>query len=240
VYWQKDAEWTTSSAVHPAWMRHCYRRLLRSADLVVTVSRRLHEIARANGVDSVIVPNGCDPAALQRDSREPAQFARIPKPRAVYAGRFNSRVDRDLFEVLARASPGTSFLVVGDVDNELPELPNIYSLGSVDFEELGAYLRLADVGLVPYAVNEFNAASRPLKIYDYLAAGLPVLTTGVDTFDLNPSVVVPANSPQDAVAKLAALLDTAPDLRDLAVLEASRNSWESRVDALLSIAYPVE
>ena len=122
---------TTTSAGHPAWMRRCYLRLLHAADVVVTVSRHLRDIAQANGASPVLIPNGCDPSVLQRVAGEPESLSGIPRPRAVLTGRYNSRVDGKSFDAMVGAFPGISFVVVGDVNVALPTAPNVYALGSV-------------------------------------------------------------------------------------------------------------
>jgi glycosyltransferase involved in cell wall biosynthesis len=235
IYWQKDAEWSSASVKHKKWIHSSYLRLLSAADLVVTVSRRLCELAKDNGVDAEVVPNGCDLSLSRQEMPEPASLAHVPRPRAVYAGSFSSRVDHRLFERLVQEFPGVSFVVVGVVGTAVPPAPNVHAVGSVAFEDLGAYLQHSDVGLVPYVTSEFNAASCPLKIYDYLAAGLPVITTGVDTDGLDGRVVQANGTHDQAVSSFRHLVVHARDLRHAAVREARRNTWDARVETLIAL-----
>ncbi|MDQ1486412.1 MAG: teichuronic acid biosynthesis glycosyltransferase TuaH [Actinomycetota bacterium] len=237
VYWQKDAEWTAVNVAHPEWTHRSYLRLLHAADVVVTVSARLRDLARENGVAAVIVPNGCDLSAADRETPEPPALAGLTRPRAVYAGSVSGRVDTELFDRLVREFPAVAFIIIGSGDTRMPEAPNVHVVGQLSFDELRSYLRYADVGLVPYTPSDFNAASRPLKIYDYLAAGLPVLATGINVDGLDELVVRAAADHDEAVVTFARLIEQSADLQQAALAEARRNTWDARLETLLALAY---
>jgi glycosyltransferase involved in cell wall biosynthesis len=113
----------------------------------------------------------------------------------------------------------------------------VHVVGQLSFDELRSYLRYADVGLVPYTPSDFNAASRPLKIYDYLAAGLPVLATGINVDGLDELVVRAAADHDEAVVTFARLIEQSADLQQAALAEARRNTWDARLETLLALAY---
>ena len=95
----------------------------------------------------------------------------------------------DLVDAAAAALPEFTFVLIGAVNGALPRSANVHSVGAVPYDELPAHLQFGDVGIVPYRRGTFNDASCPLKVYEYLAAGLPVVATGVGTDGLPEQLV---------------------------------------------------
>ncbi|MGH3487553.1 MAG: glycosyltransferase [Actinopolymorphaceae bacterium] len=166
-----------------AWLAERERRQLRRADTVVVVSSVLAERWRALGAEPHVVENGCDIRTFAEcESSEPA--ADVPADGyAIYVGNISSRLDIEVFEVLAQAD--VPVVLVGPVAPEwrterfraLTELPQVTWTGPVPYTELARYYGRARVGLLPYVESAFNSASSPLKAYEYLAAGLPVVAS---------------------------------------------------------------
>jgi teichuronic acid biosynthesis glycosyltransferase TuaH len=157
------------------------------ADLVVAGSPALAEAFRSFGDDPLLLPAGCDADALAAvDDTEPAPDVWLPQPIAGYLGHLSSRVD--LRHLEAVASRGHSLLLVGAVApgptsgslRSLLERPNVAWVGPRPPEAVPSYLRLIDVGLLPYADTPFNHVSFPGQLLDHLAAGRPVVATPVD------------------------------------------------------------
>ncbi|MGW5363354.1 glycosyltransferase [Actinopolymorpha pittospori] len=166
-----------------AWLAERERRQLQRADTVVVVSSVLAERWRALGAEPYVVENGCDTGTFADcESSEPA--ADVPAGGyAIYVGNISSRLDIEMFEGLAQAD--VPVVLVGPVAPEwqaerfraLTELPQVTWTGPVPYTELPRYYSRARVGLLPYVESAFNSASSPLKAYEYLAAGLPVVAS---------------------------------------------------------------
>lgn len=124
-----------------------------------------------------VVPNGVDDARYARPASPPARWAGRPRPVAVYAGTIDARLDVGLVRRTA-ARCGTVLLIgpVADpaVGQAVADLPGVHLTGRLGQAELAAVLRDADVGLLPHVTNDWTSAMSPLKLYEYLAAGLPV------------------------------------------------------------------
>lgn len=162
-------------------------RAIERADLVLAVSSQLAERWRALGADPVVFPNGCDPEAYASvPNAEPGPVPDgFPKPVAGVVGLLTDRVDVDL--LTAVADTGIGLLLVGwrepkwsraRVDGLLSRA-NVHHVGAVPFEQLPPWFARLDVGLTAYADTAFNRASSPLKTLEYLAAGLPVVSTDI-------------------------------------------------------------
>lgn len=197
---------------------------LRDADLVWAISEPLLEAARRLRPDILPTTTGVDQAAFESASRLPAapSVAALPSPRVGMAGNLNDRIDWDLLEALARARPGWSFAVVGPLYlagaateaavERLRALPNVRFTGGVAPEDLPAMIAGFDVGLVLYRPGAGTLGINPLKLYQYLAAGKPVVATPLPVFaGLADVVRTAADAPAMLPAIEAALAEAAAD-----------------------------
>lgn len=235
VYWQKDRQHEWQGVLRPDWLLQRHRDLLRAADVVTAVSPAIVEDGRASGVDATLVPNACDPTLFASQADEPADLRALPHPRLVFLGNWNWRLQRDLVPELALRRPDWSFVVIGEPDQPLPA--NVHVLGWRDVAQAPAYLQHCDVGLVPYVDNVFNDASCPLKIYEYLAAGLPVVASGVEPDPgLDRRLVVVAHGMQGWLEALEDHLAHRVERREAALREAAAQTWDARARRVLELA----
>ncbi len=216
----------------------------QASDLIVAANPEVAARWQGIGRPVALIPYGADPGSFADVGRRPPDDElRIASPVAALVGQLNERVQADL--LFAVADRGTSILLVGpeartgaDWLAELAARPNVQWVGAQPFTALPAFLAHASVGLVPYADTPFNRASFPLKLLEYLAAGLPVVTTGLPAsrwLAAPTEHVAIADDPRgfsDAVAALAARPLTAALRKERRVI-AARHSWDARAEALL-------
>lgn len=205
-------------------------RVAADADLVMCVSERVREGIRDVRPDAVVIPNGVDTQPFHQQSAPDPELARLSRPISVMVGVFDRRVDPALLDAAASVS---NLVLVGRVEGtRVPA--GAHFLGPVPHERIPAILAVADVGLVCYRPGW---AGDVLKIYEYLAAGLPVVSSHrPETASVRGEVVV-ASEPAsfaDAVRKAVAERTTEGDTVRRAVAEA--NSWSHRVDRLLELS----
>lgn len=162
------------------------RELFARADLVFTGGRSLFEAKRAWHPDVHCFPSSVDvahfgQARLAADA--PADQARLPRPRAGFFGVIDERLDLDLVAALAELRPQWSFVYVGPVVKidpaSLPARPNLHFVGQRPYAELPMYAAGWDVALMPFALNAATRYISPTKTLEYLAAGLPVVSTPI-------------------------------------------------------------
>lgn len=130
---------------------------------------------------SAVIPNGIDPAEWRDPGEPPAWFADLPRPRMLYVGALDGRIDRVAMRQLAEGWPDASIVLVGprgdgSID-ELGKLPNVTVHPRVARSEFSGLVAAADVGLIPHVRTTQTEAMSPLKLYEYLAGGLPVVAT---------------------------------------------------------------
>ncbi|HEY7421589.1 MAG TPA: glycosyltransferase [Gaiellaceae bacterium] len=217
--------------------------------LVFATSRTLYERQRRVNAATHLVPNVGDyehfsPAA-DRGVAAP-ELAALPRPVVGFAGNFvPSKVDVALLQAVAAERPDWTVVLVGPSDPavaadlaRLAALPNVHQLGPKPYGELPRYVAAFDVALIPYVANDYTRSCFPLKLYEYLAAGKPVVAAGLpELCGMEPDVVV-ADEPRrfvDAVAQALRDDDDAGRSRRLEL--ARRNTWEGRTERLLQLVH---
>lgn len=218
------------------WVRRRQSEAKARADTVVVVSEHLARTWRTSELEPVVVENGVDDRLFGAADQAPVPTdVTLPRPIAGFVGHLSDRIDLALLEaVVAR---GTSVLLVGprQFSFEMSRLdallrqPNVQWVGPKPFEELPSYVRVMDVGLLPYADSAFNRASFPLKVLEYLAAGRPAIATDLPAVrSIGEVVEVATGGPAfaDAVsAALAAAPD--PDAIEARRTAAAGRSWDA-------------
>jgi len=170
----------------PAAMREWESRLLARADLVFTGGHSLFKAKRAQHRAAHLFPSGVDIRhfrAARGGLTEPADQRDIPHPRLGFYGVLDERLDRELLAGVAEARPDWHFVMIGPVVKidpaELPQRPNIHYLGSRPYADLPGYSGSWDLATMPFAQNEATRYISPTKTPEYLAAGLPVISTPI-------------------------------------------------------------
>lgn len=222
---------------HIAELEH---QLLRKADLVITSAERLRESKARVNPNTVLVRHGvdynhfvkaCDPA-----TPIPADIARLPRPIIGFFGLLADWVDQDVFEAVAKAHPEGSVVILGkvapDVDpSRLKALPNVHLLGRKKYEELPGYCKAFDVALMPFKWNELTLNANPLKVREYLAAGLPCVSTALPEVE-KVGLCKLARTPEEFVARVdEALREGGGPTRERAQ-RIFHESWNARVDEI--------
>jgi glycosyltransferase involved in cell wall biosynthesis len=230
--------------IDTASFRAAERRFAARADLVLASAPQLVRRMRELSSNVLEAPNVADTAlfssALAPGEPDPA-IAALARPRLVFTGAISAiKLDTALLRDLARARPGWSIALVGPVGlgdphtdlSELDQEPNVHLLGPRDYAQLPAVLRAADVGLIPYVRSELTDSIFPMKVYEYLAAGLPVISTELPAL----ANVAEVDSAPDA-AGFTALIERELE-RDSAERRRERSraaeshSWDRRLEEI--------
>jgi UDP-galactopyranose mutase len=220
--------------------------LLARADLVFTGGRSLYEAKRTKHRSVHAFPSSVDVAhfAQAKDwHQQMPEHGSIPVPRIGYAGVIDERLDLQLLADAASERPEWSFVMIGPVvkisESDLPRNENIYYLGMKDYTDLPGYFAGWDVGMMPFALNEATKYISPTKTPEYLAAGLPVVSTAItDVVDPYESagLVRIARSADEFVASIEAAMAEDARTRNAGATEfLGRNSWDTTQAAMAEL-----
>ena len=163
------------------------RRLLKRADLVFCGGHSLYQAKRQLHAQAHLFASSVDAPhfakARDRGVAEPADQAGLPHPRIGFFGVIDERMDYALLDALAAARPEWAFVMLGPTAKvepaDLPQRANLHWLGRRSYDQLPAYLRGWQAGMMPFAHNEATHFISPTKTPEYLAAGVPLVSTSI-------------------------------------------------------------
>jgi teichuronic acid biosynthesis glycosyltransferase TuaH len=226
-----------------------HRQLVEDASIVLVSSQILLDAVQAGRPKALFTPNGVDYAWIQRNR---PHFTEDPPPDLApimatgnaiigYSGALAAWFDYELLSLLANNLPDLEFILVGvDYDGSLRqsgvlEYENVHWLGMKSYEDLFAYVWRFDVGIIPFKINSITRATSPIKLYEYLACKLPVVTTALPEAKKYPGVLI-AETAQEFTHHLGTALLMRCDERYRAHADeiARDNAWDARVEKILA------
>ena len=235
VYYCVD-EWAEYPGLHPGRWAKMERELLELVDGNVFTSRDLLQ-RKSRGKPCLYLQHGVDFehfSGAGKNAMIPENLASLPKPVIGFFGTIDTWVDMGVVATLAKRFPQFSFVVVGrslvSLDM-LQGLKNVHALGPVPYAELPDYARCFDVGLIPFKLNDLTKAVNPLKLMEYFAVGIPVISTRLpDILDM-PGPLFFASTHEEFGDQLETILSQDPaTLKNEAWETAKKNSWDSRAE----------
>jgi glycosyltransferase involved in cell wall biosynthesis len=244
VLYYIDDDHAAKAGIDAASFLAAEARFARRADAVLASAPELVTRMRELNDNVHYAPNVADTrlfaTALEDGPIDPA-VAALPGPRIVFIGAIlAAKIDIPLVVEVARSRPQWSFALVGPVGpgdprtdvSGLTGLPNVHMLGYRPYEQLPGVLRGADAAIVPYLLDGEMRSVFPMKIYEYLAAGRPVVATPLDTLADVPDVLQAATAGDFAARVQAAIDEDTPAARGERSQRAQAHSWESRLDQI--------
>ncbi|AUD00510.1 glycosyltransferase [Spirosoma pollinicola] len=226
------------------WMsRHGNRyedEFIRRVDAVITTSETLQQDKVKLQPQTFCVKNGVN-FDLFNQARQLAQQHPPQKPIVGYLGSADNRIDIDLMEYCARTMPDVDFQFIGEVyepalTKRLSTYTNVKFIPPRQPADLPPLLAKLSVGIIPFVCNKHTYTIYPLKINEYLAAGLPVVATPFSILDDFTGIIEIARTPQlFAEALQRALVDTDAPRVQQRVDMAQANSWKHRAKEFESV-----
>lgn len=219
--------------------------LLRESDVVFVSARNLQEKCARVNVPAVLVRNAVDFDFFAQPAGE-IEIEGAAPPVIGYYGAIADWIDLDLVFEVATLRPGYTFVLIGQVfgrdTSRLEQLPNVRLLGHKPYESLPAYLRRFDVCHIPFLLNDVTFATDPVKLYEYLSHGKPVVSTDLPELAYCRDMVLVART----ASEYAEAIDQALELRGPEDVRrrqefARQNTWQLRaadMDGAISRSLP--
>ncbi|SNS23592.1 Glycosyltransferase, GT2 family [Noviherbaspirillum humi] len=213
--------------------------LIKHADLTITTSDWLDREAEKLTERRALIRNAGDYAHF---SKAPATVYRDPESRKVigYYGAIAEWFDQDLVKAVARAFPDCCILLIGadsvNAQRRLGKLANVKFTGEVSYQDLPSYLYGFDVCMLPFKIIPLTLATNPVKVYEYLSAGKPVVSVDLPEIAQCEGLVRVGTTPDEFVRHLAAELAGEPSQEQEARRRsfAAGQTWEHRVSQLIA------
>ena len=236
----------------PANLFAIEKELCEKSAVVFTVSAKQRKLKLDFNPATYYLPNAADPEHFDKAADEktpiPEDLTQIPGPRIGFLGSFDSWVDMPLIDQMAEARSDWSFVMVGPTDglktSDIPKRKNIFFLGEKPYAALPEYMKGLDIAVLPFRSGDHMDSSDPIVMYDFLAAGKPVIAThfpaalamGSDLVDVNDSL-------EGMIASIEKELDLLQDSMQAKALAWKRRqavkgrTWQTRVhDQLAAIS----
>ncbi len=252
VLYYTDDDYAAKAGIDTESFLAAERRFARRSDVILASAPELVTRMRVLNDNVLYAPNVADTrlfAGALEDGPIDPELAALPGPRIVFIGAIlAAKIDLDLVVKLARLRPHWTFAFVGPVGpgdprtnvDALRGLANIHLLGHRPYEQLPAVLRGADATIVPYLLDGEMRSVFPMKTYEYLAAGRPVISTPLETLDDIPEVIKAATAEEFAKRLQEAMETDSDTLRAERSRLAQSHSWESRLDQIADALGPSE
>ena len=222
-------------------------KLAEEASLVVVTSNDLYNKMKKNNDNCVLVPNAADFVHFRH---LPANdlLKDVKKPVIGYYGAISEWFDLEMVRYAANARKDWNFILIGGNDNNsgfggLEKLPNVHFLGEKPYSELPKYLYWYDVCIIPFRLNKVTQATNPVKFYEFISSGKPVVSVRLPELVRYSDILYLADSNEDFVKKIAAALEENDDeMRRKRIELARENTWDKRYQTLrtaLNRIYPM-
>ncbi|NQT49358.1 glycosyltransferase [Candidatus Kuenenbacteria bacterium] len=245
-------------AEHPTYTKMMRKRkLLRNyktisdkADLIFTVSDELKDFYKEMDrvKDVHWIPNGVDfdhfndPEKIKRDNK----LSKIDKPIIGYLGTIESRIDLDLLVKIANAHKNKELVLCGPIwpvikhefKKKLGKLKNVHALGRIKFDDAPSYVHKFNVAIIPHKVNEFVNTMNPMKMYDYLACGKPIVATkgaGIEMFKDHIHITNDSDKFIELINK--AIDEDSPEKQAERRNAVRKHSWTARADKMTELMF---
>lgn len=221
--------------------------LIARCDVVAACSRPLVDQLAARGVEAMYLPHGCDREAfVERGGDDPVELRGRARPFVGYVGSINFRIDVRLLVAALGATSGGTLVLVGSRfgPSPAPEVaallarPDVVVIDQQPPARLAALTASLDVGLAPYGEHPFNRKSFPLKIPQYLAAGVPVVSSPNGATDELGAAVRVAREPDEFGQAVRDAIREGPEGAAARRAVAARRPWSRVAEELLGAARP--
>lgn len=225
------------------WMKYYDDLLMTKADIITASSKSLYENARRRGARNVhLVGNAVDmqhfknvPAIIQKDLKD------LKRPVIGYAGAISDWFDFELIEKAAVRFPDVTFLFVGPIQPEmiykssiLKKKDNIIFTGKKRYDELPLYISQFDVAIIPFKINALTSYVNPIKLYEYLAAGKPVVSSALPDIDEFKDIIYIANDHEEFMQSIKNALENEHKF-DKYIDIIRNNNWDKRAEQVTDL-----
>ncbi len=234
----------------PKFVLDRHERLLRDEDnvmVIATATKLYNDVAKYRKKNFKLVTNG----VVYKHFRDienvvPKEIEGVvnqKKPIIGYYGALASWFDYKMIKEVAKNRKDWNIVLIGwDYDGSLSksglnDMKNIHFISSVPYEKLPTYAQWFDICMIPFQINEVTLSTSPVKLFEYMALGKPIVTTAMPECKKYRSVIIAENNTKDFVKKIEEGLKLKDDTKykELLKKEALENTWEKKAEDIVEL-----
>lgn len=215
------------------------KALIDESDIVITSAEELYNRIKEIKPNTFLLPNAVeyDHFALERTSKN---FSKNNSPVIGFIGAFYEWIDEEILEYLAEMRKDWSIYIVGPTQagmgNRINLLANVKFFGTKDYKSLPDYLYKMDVCIIPFKLNRITNSANPIKLWEYMASGKPIVSTPIPEVGKFADIIYIAHTREEFLLKIEeALEENSISLQSQRIEVAKKNDWNHRVEKLIEI-----
>lgn len=226
----------------PGWMRYYIELLIKKADIVTASSNNLYETAQSSGAKNIfLVKNAADIDHFKKKNYNiPDDIKHLKKPLIGYVGALYEWFDFELIEKMAIKFFECSILLIGPVHPEqmnkieaLKKYENICFAGKKPYDDLPKYINQFDIAIIPFKINNLTNYVNPVKLYEYLAADKPVVSTALPDIFEYKDVVYIADKHEEFLQYIEIALKNNQKGNYTDIIR--NNTWDKRAEQMIDL-----
>ena len=219
---------------------------IRKSNLIIVTAQALYDSRKELAKAIYLVPNAADIEHFRKAAFENTKIAtdieKIRKPIIGFLGSISYWIDIDLIQYIAISKPEWSVVLIGPIRTDVSKirsLSNVYLLGRKDYEQVPNYVKAFDVCINPYVMDDVAEGCSPLKLYEYLATGKPIVSVDMPEARKFEGLVRIARTREEVVFEIEAALKENGELAKKRMKESEKHSWDERFHQVESIVEEV-
>jgi glycosyltransferase involved in cell wall biosynthesis len=242
IYYCVD-DWSKFSFIESDSMAQMESDLVIRSDVVIVSARELYEQKKKLNPNTHLVLHGVDyehfSKALKEDCPVPDDIRDIPKPILGFFGLIHEWINLSLIKAVAQAHPDWSIVMIGKVSADIADfkaMGNVFFLGQKSYMDLPGYCKAFDVALIPFVINDLTRSVNPIKLREYLAAGLPVVSVDLPEVQKYEEIVRISRDTNDFIRNIENCLTTADEKEKVKrSVTMKGEDWKSKVAEIENI-----
>ena len=210
---------------------------IKEADILILTSLYLWDLFAEKNSNSILVRNGCD---FEYFNNCPEELPVYSNKTVGYIGAISSWFDAEIVCEIAKEFTEMDIILIGSTVgckevNLLKNQSNIQLLGELPYDKIVEHLYSFDICIMPFKISQLTLATNPVKVYEYLAAGKPVVSTSLPEVEIMRDVVYTAKNSEEFISKICdAFAENSLRLQEKRIAFAKNNSWKMRAELILN------
>jgi glycosyltransferase involved in cell wall biosynthesis len=223
-----------------SFVKQQYEELTKHSDIVLTSSKINYELFSAMNTSCYYFENAVDQIFISSPSELPYKLNKT-RPRLGYVGFITQRTDIKLLDYVARSRPGYDLIIAGPQGENLNKygtlnLPNVTYEGPIPYNAVPKFLQAIDVCLIPHKDTLYSKSMSPLKLFQYLGSGKPIVSTAIAGVERWDGLISIASNYTDFVENIdTALKEDNKELSNKRVTAAKLETWDKRVEQIFRV-----